>query len=207
LNIISNDYSNKVALFDPEGVNRIGAFRDPYGSQRSVQWSTRDIPLQDFLDLADKGAIWELRSEGGEIIAAFDFSVAFVLDSTVRPTIPCINPTYVVKQDNPYEVERIDFNWFHYSPVGQSMQSFTDTQLLSALMGQRSLFMDLQNGPISATYMLRNRSGETTYGMQGDIFSITNFDEPLAVSDLPYLKLGYSFAFYECRTPWVMVSE
>ncbi len=91
LRVYSDEYEKRAAIFNPAGENVNGGdFPQAYGEQSSVQWSA-SLSLEDMLETAQKGALWGLVDEDGNQLAAFDFSVAFVLDSEGKPIIPFRN--------------------------------------------------------------------------------------------------------------------
>nr|WP_319472958.1 hypothetical protein [uncultured Sphaerochaeta sp.] len=201
--VYSNDYSSKAALFDPQGrmLGESQAYRLGYGQQSSVQWSDQ-IDIETFFSSANKGALWGLIDEDAGQLAAFDFSMTIVKDDEGNPIIPCIDPTYVVKEDDPSLVDRIDMNWFYYDLDGTTKHPITSGSPIASLIEETSLYMDIHTEEDNGTYMIRSRGSGGAFGMEGDIFSLTNFDRELAVSELGDLSIGYRFTFYNCNTQW-----
>ena len=199
--VYSDDHESIAALFDPEGTRISSSYRIGYGVNSSVQWSAR-LSLSEFLQLATKDNIWTLKTEDETQLAAFDLSVALVMDDEGNPIIPCIDPTYAVKEDDPSLVDRIDMNWFYYELDGTTKHPITPDSPIASLIEESSLYMDIQVDENYGTYMLRSRGSGGAFGMEGDIFSLSNFDRPLAVSELGKLSIGYRFTFYDCNTKW-----
>ena len=194
--VYSNQYDEDAALISPSGENLMdGEFSQAQGTQSAVQWFV-PLPIEEVLSSAQSGALWGLVNEDGEQLAAFDFSVAFVLDEDGYPIIPMIDPTYTVSSIHSDRVESIDFNWFYYGPDGQRNAILPGSGIADLL---RELYIDCPTG----TYMIRNSLDTTqgVYRMQGDLFSVHNFDIPLAISDLEDLNVGYTYTFYGCNTP------
>lgn len=204
LYVFSNDYTSKAALFTPQGVNMnySGDYKEGYGPQSSVQWSVR-LPLQDFLAKSKKGEMWELKDEQGVVLAAFDFSIALVLEEEGNPIIPCIEPTYTVQADNPLLVDTLSFNWFSMGLDGTTKNPITDEDQLARMVSKNMIHMDLHTGDSSrGTYMFRTPGEGGAFGMEGSLMEATNFNKPLKVADLYKLTIGYRYTFYDCRTPW-----
>lgn len=192
--VYSNQYDERAALISPSGENLMdGGFTQAQGNQSAVQWFV-PLPVEEVLASAQNGTLWGLVNQNGEQLAAFDFSVAFVLDEDGYPIIPMIDPTYTVSDTNPNEVERLDFNWFYFGSDGQRNAILPGSGIADLL---EELYMDCGSG----TYMLRDRGDGGAYGMEGDIFSVYDFDQPLQVSDLLNLSVGYTFTFYKGNTP------
>lgn len=208
LMIISNDYTSNAALYTPNERSLLpqNAYRYGPGKKSSVQWS-RSMSIPDFLDSAKKGALWVLRDEQGNKLASFDFSVALILDENKNPIVPCIEPSYTMKDDNPSFVDSISFNWFYINPDGKTKKLITDENEIASFVQKDSLFMDLQFGKDfpdikGVTYQYRDYFGGRSYGMRGSLLQATDFNAPLKVEDLKYLSIGYRFTFYNCWTPW-----
>ncbi len=200
--VYSDDYESEAALFDPEGTMLSSGYTLGYGADSAVQWNA-GLSLSEFLQHATKDNMWTLKREDGTQLAAFDLSVALVMDNEGNPIIPCIDPTYVVKEDDPSLVERINMNWFYYDLDGTTKHPITEESPIASLIDESFLSMDvLVSGDGFGTYMIRSRGSGMIFGMDGDIFSLSNFDRPLSVSDLEYLSIGYRFTFYDCNTQW-----
>lgn len=165
--VYSDDHESIAALFDPpEGAMISSSYRIGYGVNSSVQWSAR-LSLSEFLQLATKDNIWTLKTEDETQLAAFDLSVALVMDDEGgNPIIPCIDPTYAVKEDDPSLVDRIDMNWFYYELDGVTKHPITAESPIASLIEESSLYMDIQVDENYGTYMLRSRGsgGGFRYG-------------------------------------------
>ncbi|MFA6732616.1 MAG: hypothetical protein WCS07_07750 [Sphaerochaeta sp.] len=194
--VYSNQYDERAALISPSGENLMNdEFVQAQGTNSSVQWFA-SLPVEEVLSSAQSGALWGLVNEDGEQLAAFDFSVAFVLDEDGYPIIPMIDPTYTLSDTDSNYVESIDFNWFYYGPDGQRNAILPGSDIAGLL---RELYIDCPTG----TYMLRDSldTNQGVYRMQGDFFSVNTFNRPLALSDLQALNVGYTYTFYGCNTP------
>jgi hypothetical protein len=203
--IYSNQYTKKAALYNPAGNNlNNGSFPLAYGSQSSVQWSA-NLCVSDLLESAQKGALWSLVEPSGNQLAAFDFSVAFVLDTQGNPIIPIADPTYTVDDTNPGYVKEIFFNWFYFDVDGTTKHTIEPDSEIAELMSEYSIYMDIgyPQGGLRGTYMVRDRFPQYpgAYGMKGDLFSVYDFDAPLPVDALSSIyHLGYAFTLYKCNT-------
>lgn len=208
LRVYSDEYEKHAAIFNPAGENvNNGRFPQAYGPQSSVQWSA-SLSLEDMLETAQKGALWGLVDEDGTQLAAFDFSVAFVLDNQGKPIIPYIDPTYseYTGTDGKKYVDKLYLNWYYPDANGGEPHLITEDSELANLISQNELYMDINypDGGLRGTYMIRDRRIEYSgaYGMEGDIFCLENFDAPLPVAALSSIyNVGYRFALYGCSTP------
>jgi hypothetical protein len=206
--VYSDEYEKHAAIFNPAGENvNNGRFPQAYGPQSSVQWSA-SLSLEDMLETAQKGALWGLVDEDGTQLAAFDFSVAFVLDNQGKPIIPYIDPTYseYTGTDGKKYVDKLYLNWYYPDANGGDPHLITEDSELANLISQNELYMDINypEGGLRGTYMIRDRRIEYSgaYGMEGDIFCLENFDVPLPVAALSSIyNVGYRFALYGCSTP------
>lgn len=202
INVYSKDYTSSAALFDPEGNGLMSSYQQGYGPQSSVQWAAV-LSSQEFFRLAEPGNLWFLATEDNRQLAAFDLSLALVMDADGNPIIPFFEPTYTTKEDDSTLVERIDLNWYYYSLDGSIKNRITSDSEYAFLIEQHSFFMDKRTGT-GGTYMIRDRNinYQGNFGMKGDIFSLYDFDEPLKVEELALLSIGYRFSFFNCNTEW-----
>lgn len=204
IDIYSSNNSAKASIFTPDGENLNGdeVFVEAIGPQSAVQWFVR-IPLDKFTEQAEPRKLWELRDEYGQVLAAFDLSVAMLTDNSNYPIIPLVSPTY---EEIGTDIELLNYNWFYFLPDGTTRIELESQSVLERIIGKKEFFLQMDsnsNEEITATYMYRDHGEGGAGGMNGNIATSYDFIPELPVERFnKNMSMGYRFTLFRCSTSW-----